>query len=356
MRKDVRLGLGVGGILFAVVLVYALFFAGDRKTLGEGDSSEQANASVLQEASAGGAAPSANAGAGAATPKVAIAPPANNTSAVVPPAPSSSVQVTKTPDTTSNNASAAATPQKTETARPAETEVVQTPRPEEKSANTGTSVASSGTPGTSSYHTPSSIAQWDWSKALQSGAQVPAVSETPGGGRDPGASRSTPTTPRTRITDPADARTEARDSSVPSGKYLVKSGETFWTIAMSVYGDASYFPHIQRANPKVTPKSLKAGMTINLPPKSEVVPPGADAVTDNASRTPVAVDPMRQYKVRSGDSLSIICERLYGNAANVDKLYQLNKDLIGPNPSALKVNMVLKLPEAPRRGVIAGAQ
>src|SRR5688572_21424047 len=32
MRKDVRLGLGVGGILFGVVLIYVLFFAG-----GKGD-------------------------------------------------------------------------------------------------------------------------------------------------------------------------------------------------------------------------------------------------------------------------------------------------------------------------------
>ena len=344
MRKDVRLGLGVGGILFAVVLVYALFFAGDRKTLGEGESSEQANASVMQEASAGGAAP-----------KVTITPPANNApvASTAVPTPSPSVQVTQTPDTSSG---AVATPQKTEIVKPAETEIAKAPTSEERtSPETSTSVASTGTPGTPSYHTPSSIAQWDWSKALQSGARVPTVSETPGGGRDPGAGRSSPTTPK-NLTE---ARTDPRETSTAStssGKYLVKSGETFWTIAKGVYGDPSYFAHIQRANPRVTPKNLKAGMTINLPPKGEVVPPGADAVTDNATRGPVGVDPMRQYKVRSGDSLSVICERLYGNSANLDRLYQLNKDLIGPNPSALKLNMVLQLPEAPKRGVIAGAQ
>jgi nucleoid-associated protein YgaU len=53
------------------------------------------------------------------------------------------------------------------------------------------------------------------------------------------------------------------------------------------------------------------------------------------------------YTVQSGDSLYKIAKRLYGTGNGVVKLYNANKDVIGPNMAKLSVGMVLKLPEAP---------
>ena len=39
--------------------------------------------------------------------------------------------------------------------------------------------------------------------------------------------------------------------------------------------------------------------------------------------------------------------KLYGNAEMVDKIYALNKTLIGDNPAKLKLWTVLKLPSEP---------
>jgi nucleoid-associated protein YgaU len=65
--------------------------------------------------------------------------------------------------------------------------------------------------------------------------------------------------------------------------------------------------------------------------------------------TPVAIDETRQYRVKKGDSLSTIASRLYGRTDMADKIYQLNRDTIGANPSALKLNAILTLPESPTR-------
>jgi hypothetical protein len=37
-------------------------------------------------------------------------------------------------------------------------------------------------------------------------------------------------------------------------------------------------------------------------------------------------------------------------SVRVEKLYELNQQTIGPNPAALKIGMVLKLPEPPLAG------
>lgn len=50
------------------------------------------------------------------------------------------------------------------------------------------------------------------------------------------------------------------------------------------------------------------------------------------------------YTVKAGDSLSAIAAKVLGNANRWSEIYALNRELIGPNPSLIKVGMVLKLP------------
>ncbi len=125
-------------------------------------------------------------------------------------------------------------------------------------------------------------------------------------------------------------------------KYQVKPNETLWGIARAEYGNAAYVNQIIRANPGMDANRLRAGAIIVLPevtPETNTQPAAAVA--------PVPVDQNTQYRVQSGDNLFTIAKKLYGNINRAGKLYEANKDIIGPNPNALKLNMVLRLPDPP---------
>jgi LysM repeat protein len=136
--------------------------------------------------------------------------------------------------------------------------------------------------------------------------------------------------------------------------HVIQKNETFSSIAAAAYGSANYYPYLLRANPTMDPNHLKTGAVINLPDISEVRPANLAGPTTGPSTRPMAVltadpvvDPAREYVVESGDSLNKIALKLYGKAAMVDKIYELNKEAIGPDKARLKLHMVLKLPQPP---------
>ena len=50
------------------------------------------------------------------------------------------------------------------------------------------------------------------------------------------------------------------------------------------------------------------------------------------------------YTVKAGDTLSVIAEKVYGDAAKYQDIYEANKDLIGPSADNIKVGQELKIP------------
>jgi nucleoid-associated protein YgaU len=135
--------------------------------------------------------------------------------------------------------------------------------------------------------------------------------------------------------------------------HVVAKGETIAKIAEAAYGSQNYWPHIVRANPGLVAEKLRPGMTINLPPESEVKVGSSTAstVTDATAPKPDTTSPkldtQTQYEVQSGDSLAKIAMKLYGNSNKWQAIYDLNKETIGENPAKLKQKSVLKLPEPP---------
>jgi nucleoid-associated protein YgaU len=135
--------------------------------------------------------------------------------------------------------------------------------------------------------------------------------------------------------------------------YRIQSGETLSSISTTFYGSPAYYPAIVKANPGIDPQRLKVGTTIKLPDASAVKPSASDA-THASARIPgstaapaAAIDANSEYKVQPGDSLHKIAVKLYGKSTEADKIYQLNKQMIGDDPHRLKVGQVLKLPEPP---------
>ena len=150
---------------------------------------------------------------------------------------------------------------------------------------------------------------------------------------------------------PAPTQTAAPSTSTPPAStprtHRVASGESLYSISQLVYGSGKYYKKILAANPGIDPHRLKIGQILVIPPLSDADKPAPAA--GNASAT-ATVDPGLAYTVVAGDSLQSISRKLYGSTAMTDKLYEMNKSLIGPDENVLKIGWVLKLPKPPTAG------
>lgn len=54
-------------------------------------------------------------------------------------------------------------------------------------------------------------------------------------------------------------------SSITGSTYTVSGGDTLWSIAVRAYGDGFAWNKISGANNNLNPRSLKSGMTLNIP-------------------------------------------------------------------------------------------
>ena len=136
------------------------------------------------------------------------------------------------------------------------------------------------------------------------------------------------------------------ERATASGTYKVEPGDTFSRIAGKLFGDKRMASALQQANPEITPTRLRAGSTIKVPAKDEVATIRGEVARSKA-RVTGAVDADREYRVAAGDTLSRIAVKLYGRRAMWEAIYDENKSAIGGEPSKLKLGEVLKLPKPP---------
>ncbi len=323
VRKDVKLGFIIGGVLLLVVVVYALVATGDKKK---------------------------------------------------------GAQLTKVDP---NQATAADTSADSRNETKTDTQIdTPPPAPEKATAEkTETDNASATQPAAAKANDPFAAGPKEddrWLMALNHGQMPTLMSTTPAPSQNADTAGTAPKqdsvqiTPTTKPTNevsasslvnvdpPAEAQPKqpearlASSTTQPSGKmntHVVQRGETLSKISEAAYGSSAYWPHILRANPGLIDKKLRPGMTINLPVASDVkaegTPTGNSAVSSLSPSTQPSVDPKTEYKVVTGDSLQKISTKLYGKSDLWEKIYDTNKDKIGNDPAKLKLNTVLKLPQAP---------
>ncbi len=346
MRKDVKLGFAIGGVLLAVAIVFALVNTSHTKQpvdVAGGSDGSQVDTTLSES------------GKTDANKPAVVKNDTTQTGKVAKPDQNAKVEPTKTD------------PIKVE---PVKTDTAKTDQPEsrdifgksstnwEESLKTGTPVPlMAGVMGT----TPGETAKSD----PTTGVNTPKPA---GGSTVPGinfANTHTPTqTPTAGTTATHTTQGDADDliktSAAPAGNttvrvaspdtrsattHTIKNGETFVTIAAAYYGNGKYYKLIAAANPKVDPTHLKIGQVITLPAFDAKAETAKSAKPAPASETPI--DAKAEYRVQSGDNLHRICVKLYGDAKQVDALYDLNKAKIGSDPAKLKLGMVLKLPIAP---------
>jgi nucleoid-associated protein YgaU len=387
MRKEVKLGMAIGGGLIAVLVVYLLFTppTNNNKNGTQLAGANGANGSIIEiqqpgEPLSGAAAgvddkgtapaavkPTGDAGAGQAAvgngnpPEVQTttthdagnerpAAPAGRKGArdawdkalvegktdkgapTPPAAPVKPVAVTGKTGTARNDREAS----KTGTAR--NDREAAKPAPSKHDAGLALATPASGGSEPKLYFNPNEA----WGGGVSTGAVFgtethTAAKSTAGGHATSGS-----------VTSAAAAR-----HSPAEGTHVVQAGDTLSSIAAEAYGSAAYYPHILRANPTVNPNNLKLGTTLILPKADEVKATAAPTAVGNERSTGVVasivqdtrIDPKTQYQVQSGDSLYKISMKLYGKSGYVERIYEKNKALIGSDPKKLKLGTILELPE-----------
>ena len=124
--------------------------------------------------------------------------------------------------------------------------------------------------------------------------------------------------------------------------HTVKQGEILQDISQLHYGKTSLWSAIARANPKVDPLKLRAGMVLRIPKD----PANIQGIIANPNATddrPTEPETIVEYLVVSGDSLSLIAQKFYGSSRYADFIYDSNRDVLRSKDS-IRVGQTLKLP------------
>lgn len=80
-------------------------------------------------------------------------------------------------------------------------------------------------------------------------------------------------------------------------------------------------------------------------PRAEIPELPTEEVAGEALDRAASGDRPRTYRVRAGDSLSIIASRTMDDGNAWHRIYELNRNVIGPNPERLVEGMELRIPQ-----------
>ncbi len=89
--------------------------------------------------------------------------------------------------------------------------------------------------------------------------------------------------------------------------------------------------------PTARPAATAASNGSSAPAAVPTAVPAGDGASDGGGEGKV-------YVVEQGDTLAVIAEKVYGDATLWQKIYDANKDAIGPNPDAIQIGMKLTVP------------
>ena len=134
-------------------------------------------------------------------------------------------------------------------------------------------------------------------------------------------------------------------SSESTGYLLhkVRRGDTLYGLSKKYYGTAERRSEILAANLDVLKNAddLQIGMTLKIPGIRQKYTPVPK--TRPHSRNEQPLHPLLTYKVKKGDVLSVIAQKLTGTARNTEALFEANKDVID-DPDHLIEGTVIRIP------------
>jgi len=130
--------------------------------------------------------------------------------------------------------------------------------------------------------------------------------------------------------------------------YIVSKGDRagLWGIAKKVYGQGKGYQYvlIQKANPKIDPRRLRAGMKLIIPPLPAATAPSGTGTSVYRSGTQ-ASSGRRTYVVKRNDTIWGIAQIMYGDGKYAKLIIDANPKI---DPSRLKPGQKLTLPPSPK--------
>lgn len=147
------------------------------------------------------------------------------------------------------------------------------------------------------------------------------------------------------------------------GKYIVKEGDTLFTIAQKYYGDGYLYPKIVEENKLANENIIEKGQELQIPkienPQTQTMttPTSSQSAETNNNDQSQQTQPATggaenqtiwgekisgdTYTVQTGDWLSKIAGRAYGDVMQFEKIAKANNL---SNPDVIEVGTVLKIP------------
>ena len=128
--------------------------------------------------------------------------------------------------------------------------------------------------------------------------------------------------------------------------YVVKRGESFFTITKKLFGTVRYFPEVQKANPDVDPRRLRPGQVIAVP-----APAGA-TLREEFIATPENMKPKAPkvyleqdttHLIRPGETLEGISKKYYDRRQKWRHIFRANLGRIR-SPKRLKPGIRIVIP------------
>ena len=128
--------------------------------------------------------------------------------------------------------------------------------------------------------------------------------------------------------------------------HTVRRGETFASIARRYYGSSGNASAVARANPFVSPQSLRPGRVVRVPkdPGNIQGKPNPEARPEPPREAGGAE--VREHVVAAGETLSSIAKEAYGTVTLATHLYEANRDVL-ESEDALRVGQRLRIPARP---------
>lgn len=125
------------------------------------------------------------------------------------------------------------------------------------------------------------------------------------------------------------------NTSLPT-KYVVKAGDSLWSIAQSYYKSGYNWVDIVKANTIANPDNIDAGQTLTIPNAAPIMP-GAEVSSTSTSIAPKE----KSYTVARGDDLWNIAEKEYGDGYRWVDIAKANGLT---NPDIIHAGNVLMMP------------
>lgn len=138
-----------------------------------------------------------------------------------------------------------------------------------------------------------------------------------------------PAAPAGETASNATNNTNTTTDATAARSHTVAAGDSFSSIAIQAYGNANFYPAIMRANPSIDPQKLKPGMKIVLPPIAEVNPVRAAAAAPSAAG---------EAQVISSKVEAPVDPQTQYRVQPGDSLYRISVKLYGRGDQAVKIH------------------